>query len=369
MLRNSSLAGPGVVAALVLGSQASATRLAAQSAPVAPRLCRTAAAIYKGSFTVDPRAPSSKSFYPQSPLTALAAKAGSGIRIAPHIAETGKDNAPRHWERNQNPPFSMPPALRDAIGKSDFIDRLPNTGFYAASSIEGTAHCYDSTYYEVKQGRVELAAGPGNWNDDDGAGCGVSRAFGTIGAMPVAFEEDYDYSPSMTSSLSISGWTNGRFGPSCTISFRFAPRFAAQGTYNAWQQSCAAANCDALRNAALGLVETVQAGPRDAVTGLLNKLTPAQKAAFLRMASDAHIKPPETSVADTAELTDTAPLALPLVVDNRLYLALAGHFTIGWRTFSDWSVKIDQRKGKELGEVAAFAIGMTKGRLKSADVK
>jgi len=367
MLRNSSLIGPAILTALVLAVMAALTRLEAQPAHLG--LCQTVVASYKRIGAADPHAPSSKSFYPDSPLTVLAANASSGIAIAPHSAEIGKSDAPQDWQRHQKPPLALPSALRDAIGKSDFIDRLPNSGFYAASRVEGTAHCYDSTYFEVKHGRAEPAPGPGSWNDDEGAGCGVSRAFGQIGATPAAFQEDYDDSPALTSSLSVSGWRGDHFGPACIISFRFAPRFAAQGTYNAWEQSCTAANCDALRKAALGLVAAVQANPRDAETGLLNKLTPVQKAAFLTMKSDAHSKPPQPSLADPADFTATAPLALPLVVDNQLYLALAGHFTIGWRTFSDWSVKIDQRKGKDLNEIAALAIGMTKGSLEAAEIK
>jgi hypothetical protein len=359
---------PAILAALAL---AAPTQLKAQPAPLG--LCQTVVASYKEILAADAHARFVKSFYPDSPLTVLAAKAKSGIVIAPHIAEIDKSDAPQDWQRRQKPPLAMPSSLRDAVGKSDFIDRLPHSGFYAASRVEGTAHCYNSTYFEVKHGGAELSPGPGNWDDDEGAGCGISRAFGQIGATPAAFREDYDYSPALTSSLSISGWRGDHFGPACTISFRFAPRFAAQGTYDAREQSCSAPNCSALRKAALGLVETVQTNAHEAETGLLNKLTSAQRAAFLTMKSDAHIKPPETAARngadDPADITDMAPLALPLVIDNQLYLAFAGHFTIGWRTFSDWSVKIDQRNGKDLKEVAALAIGMTKGNLAAAEVK
>ncbi len=53
----------------------------------------------------------------------------------------------------------------------------------------------------------------------------------------------------------------------------------------------------------------------------------------------------------------------------KLYLARVGHLTIGWRNYSDWSVKLDMRKGDEAKPVAEIAIGMTKGKLKEASVK
>jgi len=74
-------------------------------------------------------------------------------------------------------------------------------------------------------------------------------------------------------------------------------------------------------------------------------------------------------VDDPAQLLDSSPLTLPIVVGGQLYLAHVGHFTIGWRNYSDWSVKLDERAGADVKLVAEIAIGMTKGKLKDASVK
>ena len=71
-------------------------------------------------------------------------------------------------------------------------------------------------------------------------------------------------------------------------------------------------------------------------------------------------------IDDPAQLLDSSPLTLPLVVGGQLYLAHVGHFTIGWRNYSDWSVKLDERQGERVKPVAEIAIGMTKGKLKEA---
>jgi hypothetical protein len=73
--------------------------------------------------------------------------------------------------------------------------------------------------------------------------------------------------------------------------------------------------------------------------------------------------------AGPAGLTDKSPLVLPMVVDNRVLLATLGHFTIGWRVFSDWKVTVEAGEADKTSEIARFAIGMTKGSIASATVK
>ena len=61
------------------------------------------------------------------------------------------------------------------------------------------------------------------------------------------------------------------------------------------------------------------------------------------------------------EGADKSLFVLPLVADGRVYLAHARHFALGWRYFSNWSVKINQRNGKNVRQIAMHVIGMTKG--------
>ena len=63
------------------------------------------------------------------------------------------------------------------------------------------------------------------------------------------------------------------------------------------------------------------------------------------------------------DLTEKSPLILPLVAGGRVYLAAVGHFTIGWRVFSDWKVAVHRVEGDEPKSVANFAVGMSNGRM------
>ncbi len=339
---------------------------AAAQAP-AQTLCTKIVASYRALLALDPNSPS-RGFYPDSPLSRLGAQSDSGISIAPHIAETGKQQTPLQWAQSQKPPIALSAELHEALDTSDFLDRLPGSDYYAASRIEGTMSCYASSYFTVKANRAAPAQGPVNWSEDDGDSCGMYRTFGSVGAQPVAYEENYDYGSALTSSLSVSAWDSGHFAPACKIGFRFAPRFAANEHYNEWDQSCTGKDCDALRQASLHLAETVQADPAAAAKSLPAKLNDTQRAAYLAMMKDAQATEPE-KLQDPADLTDQSPLCVPLVGGDQLYLAQIGHFTIGWRSYSDWNVKLLQRQGKDVSPVASFAIGMTKGKLEQVDVK
>src|SRR5260370_14040041 len=68
-------------------------------------------------------------------------------------------------------------------------------------------------------------------------------------------------------------------------------------------------------------------------------------------------------------MTDQSPLLVPMIVDNRVFLATVGHFTIGWRAFSDWKVTVETGEADKTREIARFAIGMTKGPIASVTVK
>jgi hypothetical protein len=58
-----------------------------------------------------------------------------------------------------------------------------------------------------------------------------------------------------------------------------------------------------------------------------------------------------------------------MVVDNHVFLASVGHFTIGWRTFADWKVTVESLDGDKTKEIARFAIGMTQGPIVSVAIK
>ena len=119
---------------------------------------------------------------------------------------------------------------------------------------------------------------------------------------------------------------------------------------------------------ALALVEAVQTDPIVARKAQFEKLNDSQRSDFDALEKLASAKDPD-KIGDPADLTDQSPLPMPLLVGDTLYLARVGHWTIGWRTYSDWSVRLDLRQGDQLKPVANIAIGMAKGRLESASVK
>ena len=71
----------------------------------------------------------------------------------------------------------------------------------------------------------------------------------------------------------------------------------------------------------------------------------------------------QDAAADADLLLDTAPLLLPLVYNGQVYLASVGHFTVGWRIYADWSVKLDRLQDGKPQTQASFAIGMKRGQL------
>lgn len=324
-------------------------------------LCASVAASYKKLMT-GPGAP--KAFYRESPLVLLTAKPDSGVSLAPHVAEVGKRQSPLQWAQQQK--FTLTPQVKDALDKSDFVDQLPGSPYFAASRIEGTMSCYASSFFTVTNGVAADVREPPNWSQEDGDSCGTYRVFGKVGAAPVAFEESYDYSGLLVSTLSVSAWASDHFAPSCSITFQYSPRFAADQQFNLWEESCTAKNCNTLRQAALGLVEELQADPGGTEADRLGKLTEQQRAAYQAMKAGANVKPPEKP-DDPLDFSETTPAVVPLVVDGQLYLAEIGHQTVGWRSYSDWDVKLFAGDSKT--PVARIAIGMTKGPLRSVDVK
>ncbi|PWB81892.1 MAG: hypothetical protein C3F11_13765 [Methylocystaceae bacterium] len=339
-------------------------------------LCRRLGDRYRILLERGPQAPFKKSFYADSPLDTLAAER-VGVTIAAPAVEITEYSRGKlvAWAKGQKPSFALPEDVSkelDEIAHSRLrIDRLPGTDYFAASVVEGTAACYSAVYFDVARGRARLADGPRGWEDDGAGLCGVTRSFGKIDETPVAFEEQHDYTPSLASRSSVTQWTGRGFGSTCVVTFEFSPRFDPHGTYNEWDENCEGADCDALRRAALALVEAAQKNPLEAEKAAVARLTDAQRIEFAEMKKQAGALNDKDAAeaADPASYVDNAPLLLPLVHDGRIYLAGVGHFTIGWRIFSDWSATLRRLDNGKIADRAVFAIGMTKGRLEKVSVK
>ena len=344
-------------------------------------ICRTIADRYRAALKADPKASHPDSFYAVSPLETLAKFAGGGIVLAQPVAKfSGKPTASFEAWAKKSGFTPSPDVLKeiDSLGEDGAtVDHLPGSDYYAVGAFGGTLACYGAAYFRAeKNGRAELAEAPDASDDGEpGAGCGVSRAlFGTVDKTAVALQETFSATPARPTELVVSPWQGDKFGKTCTITIDYAPRFDAHGTFNRWDETCTGADCDGLRQAALALVETLQKAPADAQKAETARLNTAQQADFAAMVTLAGPVPPsDAPPADqsdpAAALTETSPLLLPLVHDGKLYLASAGHYLIGWRVFSDWSVKLQALDGGALQDKAVFAIGMTKGDIANISIK
>jgi hypothetical protein len=316
----------------------------------------------------------------EAPLTALAGVADSGVglsttRVALHSAEDLGA-----WARAQQPPFEVGAELSAALDQlfthvsAPLLEQLPGQPFYSVSSIAGSAGCYESLYFVVDAGRARPSVAPPGF-DDEGGACGVRRIFGRIDDAPALFQESYDRSPRMTSELIVASWSAAGVSGSCGVGFSFAPRFRPE-TLNPWPRACSAPDCGELQRAAFEVAAEVQRDPRAARRAFEAKLSAAESEAYEALRSAARIQhqpaepgsPAVDVPADPADITDQHPLQLPDVRAGGVYLVSVGHFTVGWRTFADWSVRFETLAEGKLSEQGTFAVGMTRGALQSTTV-
>jgi hypothetical protein len=351
---------------------------ASPSADADKAICQKILDRYQALLKSDPKAPFRKSDYAASPLDVLAQAKSSGVMIEPDavIANFAKDphRALTEWAQRQKPPIEVPKDVEDEIaqlavpGAALHIDQLPEAGLYRVKTIQGTAFCPASKYFQVKGARARLATGPGIWDEENGGGCGVARNFGKIDDTPVALQDNYSQGDAeFGSDTTVAAWDGEKFTPSCTIHFEFAPLFLPKSTFNQWDESCAGIHCKALRLAALDVAEVAEAYSAVAKKRLVSKLTATQRADFAAILKLLHAEDIDADVG-RFDIIDRGPLLLPLVADKNLYLARAGRVTIGWRVFSDWSVVVERRDKDKMVAVAQFAIGVTKGKLLKAEV-
>jgi uncharacterized protein len=318
----------------------------------------------------------------QSPFAFLAHMRDTGVTrapTAPALSETNAQTLDR-WGQRQTPPIRFSPQVKRDIltlGSSALlnIDHAPKTNFYVASQVQGTAHCIYAAAFVISNG-VARRAGRPVWPEQPGDSCGVDRFFGVIDGRTVAVEDNESpYEPSLASRLTIKPWEQGDFGPACSIAFDYAP-VMVDGTNEGAQtpgEKCDSAACLALRPAAKTLVEAVQRDPLAARSDAIARLDASQRAAFGTMEKLARDRlggvPAPEAPANPASYLDQNPLLAPLLNQGEIYLASVGHYTIGWRTFPDWSVKLEKRDHDALIPIGTAFVAMRRGALRAAKVE
>lgn len=167
-------------------------------------ICRTFVELYRERVEPPPRCCDEQSFYVTSPLDAIAGT--SRVKIEDFVAKFDSFSTRdlSNWAARQPRPFQLSKELMKALDQreNDYttLDRLPGTGFFVLSSIQGTLHCRFNNYFEVKEGLARPARGPPNWEEELSA-CGVSQQFGTIVGTSVAYEDDLNYTPALASTF------------------------------------------------------------------------------------------------------------------------------------------------------------------------
>jgi hypothetical protein len=271
--------------------------------------------------------------------------------------------------------------VQEALVVSD----LPGSNLLAANSIGGTANCNSTVFFAVDRGRARLVPSPKGWDNDAGGGCGLTRSFASVEGLPVVIDDDFDAGPSLASTLTLTPWDGAKWQPPCKVSFVFAPHFDMAKTLNDWasldnwdNNDCGSGGCGGFQRAALDLVRQTQQDRAGVEAHVLAGLTAAQREEYQRLKRVADRPNPDdpppgsddaAKPSTAATLTETMPLVLPMVVDDRVYLASVGHFTIGWRVFADWKVTVEAAEAERTREIARFAIGMTQGPIVSVSIK
>jgi hypothetical protein len=286
------------------------------------------------------------------------------------------------------PPLAPSPELLKAfIGNEEpvTVSDLPGSNLLAANTVGGTLHCNSTVFFTARRGQASLVPDPENWENDMGGSCGQTRTFASVDGLSVVIDDDLSAGPSLASTLALLPWSAGKWQEPCTASFTFVPRFDPAKTFNDWARqnnwepnTCGSAGCGGFQRAALDLVRQTQDDRAGVEAKLIAALSGSQRDEYQRLKRMATAQPAgdgaqtddETSEPKTAAaLKDTNPLLLPMVVEDHVFLASIGHFTIGWRVFADWKVTVEAAEADKVREIAHFAIGMTKGQIASATVK
>lgn len=312
----------------------------------------------------------------EPPLLALSKSASSGVTLAEPVAElNGAPSELREWGSKQQPAILFPDELIPAwISSNTTVAKLPGENLYRLNRVEGTAHCSQSIFFFVDKGVAKKAAGPTGFGDEESGSCGTKQSFGSIDQTPAFFDEDYDWSGRMHSTITVATWRTARLADTCSATFYFQPQFSDQ-TLNNWRElkasetACPDAECNALHRAAFELVAAVQDGPRGAQLDALAALTPTQRAEYdAAIGATPDAEQIADPLADPTAVLDDQPLQLPYVHEGHVYVASFGHFTIGWRSFADWNVGFQLVKDGTLQPKRAFAIGMSKAKLEDVEL-
>lgn len=273
-----------------------------------------------------------------------------------------------------------------------WMTRLPKTDVYGISTLNGSMRCeaIELLFNAEKDEATEVDI-PGNQSECTGS------YFTTIGDQPALISDDFigETSPKnyhLVEGYSIHPWKSDWL-PACNISLTYAPEM---NVYPANPAPVGAADdtedcpvgdkaCADLRQAVLTLMRRYKDDPETMPRRLISELSDSQRQQFLMLkaASDAQASGSQENPWETGNYKSLAldvsgmdaiplnrqPVALPLVLDGKLLLILAGHqMTTGSRDLSDYDVWVKEMKGDKATFVTSLAISLSFGALREVKV-
>ena len=158
------------------------------------------------------------------------------------------------WGEQQRPPiaFDEVPLEWAPASVTVRVHRVPGAEVYAASTIQGTAHCWDMALFRNVKGRARAASSPPVWQvGEPGSGCGTLRGFATVNGTVAAVEattSPYD----LEETVWLSRWDGGRFGAPCEVHLRH--RLSFDASTEAYPEDCRDDACAPFREAAASVV-------------------------------------------------------------------------------------------------------------------
>jgi hypothetical protein len=233
------------------------------------------------------------------------------------------------------------PAVRKATANGSgswpvYVDRLPGTDIYAASTSQGTAHCQVMAFLRARPGRpIRFIKGPASAQNgaDDGGLCWTrSGAFGRIFGQPAYFEHGANNQTTDDEDIRITPWANGRWGAACTLKLRYQPTFTVA------EHHCRDASvCKALDGQILAIAGAYHRHRQENETSF--RYGPGDTRDEVKRAIAA-ARPDDFSTPDWPGFGDNPSIRpmsysgatyFSLTLDGGLYAAAIGHQGVGWR--------------------------------------
>jgi len=255
------------------------------------------------------------------------------------------------------------------------VRKLGDTRVRAVEFFDsGTMHCAYFYFFSKRGGKVRAEPDPpdvlarlATGEAPSGYCVADHAALGSIGGAPAFVTENQDTS-NYDYDLSITAWDGRRWLKPCAIEVKY------RKAYRVEQAHCQGATCQPLRRVAFRLANALQAhedGPRSRDDFLWPE-TPhdtAMRTEALRKQIRSFGGGPLPDVPeehkDIAEDMGDSREVFPLRLAGQDYVAMLGHYGVGWRVFPDFVLLLYDRVDGKARIVASVKLESRQGALAS----